>query len=218
MKNTLPEQRERRHLTIRLIPLIRRLIHSSWRNKILYIHCSDLVSTTEDKCVICTSNHIQHQGEFFQTILEDKALPFIDNFFDVVIIDLSLIDKKDHELLLKETYRVLSSTGKALICNRNRISFNHFFNLRNKNTRNYYSFCRMLRKNNFEVLSTYPLSFIFSTHENIINKKLIRYEKRLRKMMPALANYHCLQVIKSKDHYQPLPDYLRLSKTITITG
>ena len=211
-------QRVRTHIKIRLIPLIRRLIHSSWRNKILYIHCADLATPSPNKCIVTTARNINHQSEHFQAILEDNLLPFEENFFDVVIIDLSLFNKKDHQQILSEAYRVLNFSGKALICSQNKHSVNFFFNLTNKVARSYFSLRGLLTKAKFQILTEHPLSFALNLNCTRLNQKLISYEKKLRKFLPYFANYHCIQVYKSKDYYQPLPDYLRLSKTLTITG
>lgn len=208
----------RHHLKVRLIPLINRLCHSSWRNRILYINCDDFALAQEKKCIISANEHINHQSDIFQVILQDAVLPFEDQFFDVVVVDLSKYRQKTHSIILREAYRVLKFSGKALICNKNKLSINFIHNLSNKNARSYWSFKRLVLKHHFQVLTEHPLSFVLFNNLEALNKVFIKKEKELRKVVGFLANYHCIQVYKSKDYYQPLPDYLRLSKTLNLTG
>lgn len=212
-----PSNFGRWHLKMRLLPLIRRLIHSAWRTKILYVYCDDLIEPHKHKCLISANLEIIHDSEFFQVVVEEpESLPFHDSSIDAIIIDLSLIPNKFHSDILRECYRVLKDTGKALICSRNKLSLGQLFLEHQSYSRNYFGAKNLLKRHNFQILTEHPLSFKASEANNELNKKLIRHEKKLRKVIPILANYHCWQVIKSKDYYQPLPDYLRLSKTLKL--
>lgn len=211
--------RQRHHVTLRLIPLIKRMIYSPWRSKVLFIYCEDLAQPNSKKCLVNVNHQIDRHSELFQVICDDFHLPFEDNFFDAVIIDLSLIARCHHKEVLFHAHRVLSLSGKGLICNKNTLSLGQMRQLfKGGQERNYYSFKKLLHQSCFEVLSEHPLSYALSMNNTFWNRKLIRHEKALRKYAPLLANYHCLQVIKNKDNYQPLPDYLRLSKTLPLSG
>ena len=212
-----PSNIDRWHLKVRLLPLIRRLIHSPWRTKVLYVYCADLVKKQKNKCLIVTSLEFIDDFDFFQVVVEEpEQLPFHDQSMDAVIIDLSLIPNHYHSIILNDCYRVLKDTGKALICAKNKLSLGQIFLNNQGYSRHYFGTKRLLKKHQFQILTEHPLSFKASRHNNSLNKKLIRYEKKLRKTLPIFANYHCWQVIKNKDNYQPLPDYLRLSKTLKL--
>ena len=211
-------QKIRHHLKIRLIPLINRLIHSSWRSKILYLRCDDFASFNENKCIIAANEQINYHSDIFQVVLEDLHLPFQDDFFDVIIIDLSRYHRTEHNSILQESYRVLKSSGKALICNQNITSPNFISHIRNKNTRTYSSLKKIIKTNRFQILTEYPLSFALFNQIQLFNKFLIKKERVMRRYFSQFSNYHCIQVYKSKGLYQPLPNYIRLSKTINVAN
>lgn len=208
----------RRSLKSRLIPLIKRLSHSPWRKNILYIQCSDLIVFNEKKCLVSTSYKTKTTTQSYQVILEDYHLPFKENSFDIIVLDLSCFLKKEHPPILSEVHRVLNHSGKALICNQNSLSLNILEQLLQKSSRSYFSLKSLVSQAGFEILTEHPLSFSITGLGDSLNKKLIRHEKKIRKLMPMFSNFHCLQVIKSRDEYQPLPHYLRLSKSLTPIG
>jgi hypothetical protein len=203
-------------LKARVIPLIKRLSYSSWRKNILYVQCPDLVIDNQRKCIVSTSYKVGFPSEGYQVILDDYHLPFKKNTFDMVVLDLSSFLKKEHVLILSQVHQVLNLSGKALICNQNSFSLNLCEQLLQKSSRNYFSIKSLIAHSGFEILTEHPFSFSVKGLGTTLNKKLIRHEKKIRQVLPILSNFHCFQVIKSNlDRYQPLPAYMRLSKSLT---
>lgn len=211
------------HFQLRLKRLYQRTIISPWRKNILYV--GDPIFYPENysqKCFIhlkekCERSEKTIEGAF-DIYTDTPDLPLADESIDIVICQLQEISF-NREQLLKEFHRALNQNGKLLITIQNAWSPYYFLQTQKDRPKiSSLELNHLLEKYHFEIIKSFPCSFIKKNQSEFTRAISLKIEPFLSKWCGSFANQYSVLAVKKGEIYQPLPPYLRISKTIPYLG